>query len=66
MFAPDSFVGVWSINDNGDIPPQWVIGGPRGAFQMVRGVAVNGKHKEVIVTDKRLNAVLTFYVPEIF
>jgi hypothetical protein len=66
MFAPDSFVGVWSINDSGNVPPQWTIGGPRGVFQMVRGVAVNEKNKEVIVTDKRLNAVLTFYMPEIF
>ena len=66
MFAPDSFVGVWSITDNGDVPPQWTIGGPKGVFQMVRGVAVNPKHKEVIVTDKRLNAVLTFSFPELF
>jgi hypothetical protein len=33
---------------------------------MPRGVAVIAKHKEVIVSDKRLNAVLTFYFPEIF
>ena len=65
-FAPDSFVGIWSINDNGDVPPQFTLGGPNGAFQMIRGIAVNPKHKEVIVTDKRLNAVLTFSVPEIF
>ena len=64
--APDSFVGVWSIEDKGDVPPKWTIGGPRGAFQMIRGIAVNAKFKEVIVTDKRLNAVLTFSVPEIF
>jgi hypothetical protein len=66
MIAPDSFVGIWSIDDNGDVPPLWTLGGPRGAFQMIRGIAVNAKHKEVIVTDKRLNAVLTFSVPEIF
>jgi len=66
MFAPDSFVGVWNITDNGDVPPQWTLGGPRGAFQMVRGVAVNAKDKEVIVSDKRLNAVLTFSFPELF
>ena len=67
MVAPDSFVGVWSINDSGDVPPQWILGGPRGGtFQMIRGIAVNAKHKEVIVTDKRLNAVLTFSMPEIF
>ena len=31
-----------------------------------RGVAFDPKHKEVIVSDMRLNAVLTFYFPEIF
>ena len=66
MFAPDSFVGVWNITDSGDVPPQWTLGGPRGVFQMVRGVAVNPKAKEVIVSDKRMNAVLTFSFPELF
>lgn len=67
MVAPDSFVGVWSINDSGNVPPQWILGGPRaGTFEMIRGIAVNEKYKEVIVTDKRLNAVLTFSMPEIF
>ena len=33
---------------------------------MPRGVTLNPKHKELIVSDKRLNAVLTFYFPELF
>ncbi len=67
MVALDSFVGVWSITDSGNIPPQWILGGPRaGTFEMIRGIAVNAKHKEVIVTDKRMNAVMTFSMPEIF
>jgi len=66
MTTDDGFVGVWSINDNGNVPPRWTIGGPGGVLQMVRGVAVNPKHKELIVTDKRLNAILTFYFPELF
>ncbi|MGH9785001.1 MAG: hypothetical protein ACRD88_12540 [Terriglobia bacterium] len=66
MTTDDGFVGVWSINDNGNVPPRWTIGGPQGVLQMVRGVAVNPKHKELIVTDKRLNAILTFYFPELF
>ena len=66
MIAPESFVGVWSVTDNGDVPPRWTIGGPHGAFEMVRGVALNPKHREVIVSDKRLNAVLTFSFPELF
>jgi len=66
LASDESFVGVWNINDNGDVPPRWTIGGPKGVLQMVRGVAVNPKHKELIVTDKRLNAILTFYFPELF
>ena len=66
LASDESFVGVWSINDNGDVPPRWTIGGPKGVLQMVRGVALNPKNKELIVTDKRLNAILTFYFPELF
>ena len=66
MHTDEGFVGVWSINDNGNVPPRWTIGGPQGALQMVRGVAVNPNHKEVIITDKRLNAILTYYFPELF
>ena len=67
MVALDSFVGVWSVTDSGNVPPQWILGGPRaGTFEMIRGIAVNAKFKEVIVTDKRLNAVMTFSMPEIF
>ena len=61
-----AYLGVWSVEDNGDVPPRWRVGGPNGVFQMPRGVALNPKHKEVIVSDKRLNAVLTFSFPEIF
>jgi hypothetical protein len=30
------------------------------------GVVLDSKHKELIVADMRLNAVLTYYFPEIF
>ena len=30
MASDRAFVGVWSIHDRGDVPPQWMIGGPRG------------------------------------
>jgi hypothetical protein len=33
---------------------------------MPRGVALNPKHKELLVSDKRKNAVLTFSFPEMF
>jgi hypothetical protein len=64
--SPKSFVGVWSINDQGDAPPRWTLGGPNGILRQVHGLTLDPKHKTVIVTDKHLNAVLSFEFPEIF
>ncbi|MBI3941042.1 MAG: hypothetical protein HY315_09420 [Acidobacteria bacterium] len=66
MATERSFVGVWSIDDRGDVPPRWTIGGPYGTLRKPRGVALDPKNKTVIVSDKYLNAVLTFAFPEIF
>ena len=60
------FVGIWSINDNGDVPPRWFIGGPKSAMKKPRGVTLDPKNKALIVADMRLNSVLTYYFPEIF
>ncbi len=60
------FVGVWSINDRGDVAPRWFIGGPKSQIKKPRGVALDAKNKELIVADMRLNKVLTYYFPEIF
>ena len=60
------FVGIWSIRDNGDVAPRWKLGGPNSVTVKPRGVAIDPKHKEMLVADMRLNAVLTFYFPEIF
>ena len=62
----DVFVGIWSIEDNGDVPPRWKIGGERSGMKKPRGVVLNPKNKELIVADMRLNSVLTYYFPEIF
>jgi hypothetical protein len=62
-----TFVGVWSVNDNGDVPPRWKIEGkPSNGMKKPHGIALNFRNKEVVVADMRLNAVLTFYFPEIF
>lgn len=61
-----AFVGVWSINDNGDVPPRWKIMGPKSMMRKPRGVALNPKYKELIVADMGLSMVLTYYFPEIF
>ena len=61
-----SFVAVWSIYDEGDVPPRWTIGGPNGMLERPRGLDVDPKNRTVMVSDKGLNAALTFYVPELF
>lgn len=62
----DAFVGIWSINDNGDVPPRWKLSGPKSQMKKPRGVALNPKNKELIVADMSRNAVFTYYFPEIF
>jgi hypothetical protein len=62
----DVFIGIWSIHDNGDVPPRWKLGGDKVVMLKPRGVVLNPKHKEIMVADMRLNAVLTYYFPEIF
>jgi hypothetical protein len=62
-----AFVGVWNINDSGDVPPRWKIDAKTSnAMKKPRGVALNPKNKELIVSDMRLNAVLTYSLPEMF
>ena len=63
---PGVYVGVWSINDNGDVPPRWKLAGPQTTLKKPRGVVLDPKHKEMIIADMRLNSVLTYYFPELF
>jgi len=64
--SDQGYVGIWSIYDNGNVPPRWTVGGPKGILRDVRGVAVDEKHKNVMVSDKYVNGVATYNFPEIF
>ena len=67
MEPPQAFLGIWTYDDNGDIAPKWKIPvGPKTTLKKPFGVTLNPKNKEVIISDMRLNGVLTFSVPEIF
>jgi DNA-binding beta-propeller fold protein YncE len=57
-------VGVWSVNDNGPAPARFKIG--QGVLLEMRGIAVDPKNQSVVITDKELNAVMTWHVPEVF
>lgn len=66
LASEEAFLGIWSVEDDGDVPPRWTVGGPHGVFRMPRGIALDVKNKSIIASDKRLNAVLTFQFPEMF
>lgn len=60
------FVGVWDINDDGDVPPRAVIKGHFSELVHPVGLAINWKDKEVIVADSVRNSAFVFSVPEFF
>jgi hypothetical protein len=60
------FIGVWSINDNGDVPPRGVIKGPATGLVWPAGVAINPNNHEVYAIDSVSNALFMFRVPEFF
>jgi hypothetical protein len=62
--TPRSYVGVWNQDDSGDVAPQWTVA--KGFLYMPRGLTLDPKKKTVIVSDKYLNAVLTFSLPEMY
>ena len=63
---PRVFIGAWSLDDDGDVAPQFAIGGAQTTMRKSFSVALDPDHKDVIVSDMRLNGVMTFNVPEMF
>ena len=66
MEPPRVFVGMWSLDDDGDVPPKWTINGAQTGLKKPFAIAINPQQKELYVTDMRLNGVMTFSVPEVF
>ncbi len=56
-------IAVWSIQDNGDVAPRWILGGPKSNVRSSR-IALNPKAKEVMVGGG--TSIRTWYFPEIF
>ena len=61
---PEPYVGVWSEDDSGDVPPRYTIA--KGSLYMPRGLTLDPKKKTVIVGDKYMNSVMTFSLPELY
>jgi hypothetical protein len=53
-----TFVGVWSIDDDGDVAPRYTIG--HNIFKELRNLAIDPKHKTLMAADKTNNDITTF------
>jgi hypothetical protein len=60
------FIGVWDINDNGNVPPRMIIRGPETRSAGFAGVAFNPAKGEVYGVSGNLNGFLTYLVPQFF
>jgi len=61
----NSVIKIWSVYDNGDVPPRWIFGGPKS--KLAGGnVALNSKLKEIIVHTGDENGMSGYSLPEIF
>jgi DNA-binding beta-propeller fold protein YncE len=60
------FIGVWDINDDGDVPPRSVIKGDNTFLVHPGGVAIDPKDGEVFATDSIRNGLFSFLAPNLF
>ena len=60
------FIGVWNIDDNGNVPPRMIIRGPSMRATGFAGVAFNPEAGEVYGVSGDVNGFLTFLVPQFF
>ncbi len=58
------FIGVWSVMDDGDVPPRMIIRGPGTRSGGFGGVAVNPTNGEVFGVGN--NSFMTYLVPQFF
>ena len=57
-----TFIGVWSIDDNGDVAPRYTIA--HNILKEFRNLTVDPKNKTIMISDKTANAIYTFSFPE--
>jgi hypothetical protein len=62
---PNRVIKIWSVNDNGDVPPRWIFGGPKSKLAG-NDLALNPKAKEVIALTGDQNGIAGFFLPEVF
>ncbi|MEO5895534.1 MAG: hypothetical protein ABIS06_07525 [Vicinamibacterales bacterium] len=62
----EGFIGMWHVDDNGDVPPRAVVRGRSTGIVHPAGVAINAADGEVIGLDSVWNGAFTFLRPELF
>jgi DNA-binding beta-propeller fold protein YncE len=60
------FIGVWNIDDNGNVAPRMIIRGPSMRASGFAGVAFNPQAGEVYGVSGDVNGYLTYLVPQFF
>jgi len=68
QYSETPYVGVWSVNDTGEVAPRWAIASPpNGPLRDPVGTAtVDAKRQDVYIPDRYTNAIYIYHVPEIF
>jgi hypothetical protein len=64
LFDKAGFIGVWSIDDDGNVPPRMIIRGPNIGAGGFSGVAFDARHHEVYGIGD--NGYFAWLVPEFF
>jgi hypothetical protein len=65
-FGSAGFIGGWSLDDDGDVPPRLIIRGPSVGANGFAGVAFSTKHGELYGVSGGLNGYTAWIVPEFF
>lgn len=64
--ATEGFIGVWHVDDNGDVPPRAMIKGRSTSIIHPAGIAFNARDGEIIAPDSVWNGLYTFLKPDLF
>jgi len=60
------FVGVWDINDNGDIAPRAIIQGPASRLIAPGGIALDPKRGIIYAVDGGSSGYYAYLLPQLF
>lgn len=64
--GPLGFIGVWNLDDNGDLAPRAIIRGAGTDLIHPSGIAIDPANGEIFTTDSVRNGIYSFLVPSFF